>query len=80
MLFLGWCVGVESKNKDLLAPINTLEKEQDKKRVWRYTVNKLLKTNYRKIFKMMIHIFLKVPSFQHVFKWRLLQEKIKNYI
>ena len=77
VIFEGWCVGVESqKNKDLLAPINTLEKEQDKKRVWRYTVNKLLKTNYRKIFKMIdTYIFLKVPSFQHVFKWRLLQEK-----
>ncbi len=77
VIFEGWCVGVKSqKNKDLLAPINALEKEQDKKRVWRYTVNKLIKTNYKKIFEMIdTYIFLKVPSFKHVLKWRLLQEK-----
>ena len=29
-----------------------------------------------KIFKMIdIYIFLKVPSFKHVYKWRLLQER-----
>ena len=32
VIFEGWCVGVTpQKNKDLLAPINTLEKEKDKK-------------------------------------------------
>ena len=31
---------------------------------------------YKKIFKQIDStIFLKVPSFKHVFKWRLLQEK-----
>ena len=40
-----------------------------------------LKKNYKKIFKLIDkYIFLKVPSFKYVFKWRLLQEeKIKNY-
>ena len=39
-------------------------------------VNKELKKNYKKIFKLIDKtIFLKVPSFKHVYKWRLLQEK-----
>ncbi len=77
VIFEGWCVGVTpQKNKDLLAPINTLEKEKDKKKIWRKRVNKELKGNYKKIFKEIdFTIFLKVPSFEHVFKWRLLQEK-----
>ena len=69
------------KNKDLIVPINILEKEKDKKRIWRNYVNKELKTNYKKIFKLIdTTIFLKVPSFEHVYKWRLLQEKKLNII
>ena len=35
-----------------------------------------LKQNIKKIFKLIdLSIFLKVPSFKHVYKWRLLQEK-----
>ena len=77
VIFEGWCVGVTpQKNKDLLAPINTLEKYKDKKKIWRKRVNEELKSNYKKIFKEIdFTIFLKVPSFEHVFKWRLLQEK-----
>ena len=77
VIFEGWCVGVEpQKNKDLIVPINALEKQKDKKRIWRYRVNEELKKDYKKIFKLLDKIiFLKVPSFKHVFKWRLLQEK-----
>ncbi len=77
VIFEGWCVGVTpQKNKDLLAPINILEKEKDKKKIWRKRVNKELKGKYKKIFKEIdFTIFLKVPSFKHVFQWRLLQEK-----
>ena len=47
-----------------------------KKKIWRKRVNKELKKNYKKIFEQIDKIiFLKVPSFKHVFKWRLLQEK-----
>ena len=49
IIFEGWCVGATpQKNKDLLAPINILEKEKDKKRIWRNWVNKELKTNIKK--------------------------------
>ena len=40
------------------------------------TVNQELKKNYKKIFNLIDKlIFLKVPSFKYVYKWRLLQEK-----
>ena len=56
--------------------INLLEKREDKKLTWRKKVNNELKTNYKKIFKLIDYkIYIKVPSFKYVFKWRLLQEK-----
>ena len=77
VIFEGWCVGVEpQKNNNLIVPINKLEKHKDKKRIWRNKVNEELKKNYKKIFNLLDKIiFLKVPSFKHVYKWRLLQEK-----
>ena len=77
VIFEGWCVGAEpQKKKDLLIPINELEKHKDKKKIWRNRVNQELKKDYKKIFKLIDKIiFLKVPSFKYVFKWRLLQEK-----
>ena len=77
VIFEGWCVGAKpQKNKDLIIPINELEKHKDQNKIWRIKVNQELKMNYKKIFKLIDKlIFLKVPSFSHVFKWRLLQEK-----
>ena len=77
VIFEGWCVGVEAqKNKDLIIPINKLEKQRDKKKIWRKQVNLELKKKYKKIFYLIDKlIFLKVPSFKYVFKWRLLQEQ-----
>ena len=77
VIFEGWCVGAKpQKNKDLLVPINTLEKVNDKKKIWRTRVNQELKDQYKKIFNLIdVSIFLKVPSFKHIYKWRLLQEK-----
>ena len=77
VIFEGWCVGAEhQKKRDLLVPVNELEKHKDKNKIWRYKVNEELKKNYKKIFRLLDKIiFLKVPSFKHVFKWRLLQEK-----
>jgi len=77
VIFEGWCVGVTpQKKKDLILPLNKLEKTKDKKRIWRSRVNKELEKKYKKIFKLIDKtIFLKVPSFEYVYKWRLLQEK-----
>ena len=77
VIFEGWCVGVTAqKKKDLINPINKLEKQKDKKKIWRHKVNLELDKNYKKIFDLIDKlIFLKVPSFKYVFRWRLLQEK-----
>ena len=62
--------------KNLIKPINRLEKQEDKNLTWRKMVNNELKLNYKKIFKFLdCKIFLKVPSFKYVLKWRILQEK-----
>ena len=77
VIFEGWCVGAKpQKKKDLLVSINELEKHKDKNKIWRNKVNLELKKDYKKIFNLIDKIiFLKVPSFKHVFQWRLLQEK-----
>ena len=81
VIFEGWCVGAKpQKNIDLKKPVNELEKKEDKNLIWRKKVNDELKNDYKKIFSLIDDlIFLKVPSFNHVYKWRLLQEKkLKN--
>ena len=77
VIFEGWCVGATAQEKkDLNSSINKLEKQKDIKKIWRNKVNSELKNNYKKIFNLIDKlIFLKVPSFKYVFKWRLLQEK-----
>ena len=76
IIFEGWCVGARpQQEKDLLKPINILEKKYDLDLRWRSGVNNELKNAYKKIFsKIDMLIFLKVPSFDCVYKWRLLQE------
>ena len=77
IIFEGWCVGAKpQRNKDLIKPINILERKQDSKLIWRNKVNQELKNEYRKIFDQIDKlIFLKVPNFESVYKWRFLQEK-----
>ena len=53
-----------------------LEKDEDKNLVWRKYVNKKLKTEYKTLFSTIDHfIFIKIPNFKMVYKWRFLQEK-----
>ena len=81
IIFEGWCVGSKHQSeKELIKPINTLERKYDKDLTWRKKVNFELKTKYKKIYQLINKlIFLEVPSFKYVFKWRLLQEKkLKN--
>ena len=77
IIFEGWCVGAQpQKNKYLKKPINILEKKYDPDIKWRSKVNYELKNDYKKIFnKINRLIFLKVPNFESVYKWRLQQEK-----
>jgi len=80
----GWCVGARPQSNSLIKrPINILEKYEDKDLKWRKYVNEKLKKEYKKLFVMIDHlIFMKIPNFKVVFKWRLLQEiklKKKSY-
>ena len=73
----GWCVGAKPQlNLSIKKPKNNLEKYEDKELIWRKHVNQKLKKEYKKLFKMIDYfIFMKIPNFKMVFKWRLLQEK-----
>ena len=77
IIFEGWCVGAKPQPyKELVKPINILEKTEDTKLTWRKKVNNELKTNYKKIYNLIDKkVYLKVPNFKFVLKWRLLQEK-----
>ena len=77
IIFEGWCVGAKCQsNRELKRPINILEKLEDSKLTWRKKVNNELKTNYKKIYNLIDKkIYLKIPSFKYVLKWRFLQEK-----
>ena len=77
----GWCVGAKPQiNSSLRKPVNILEKYEDKDLIWRKYANEKLKKEYKEIFAMIDYfIFMKVPNFKMVFKWRLLQEsKLKK--
>ena len=77
IIFEGWCVGARPQNyKKLSKPINALEKKNDLDMIWRKKVNQELNVDYKKIFNKIDNlIFLRVPNFECVYKWRLLQEK-----
>ena len=81
VIFEGWCVGAKAEtNISLKKPINQLEKYEDQKLIWRKFVNQKLKNEYKNIFSMLDHyIFMKVPNFKMVLKWRQSQEiKLKK--
>jgi len=72
----GWCVGAKSQSlSQIKKPVNILEEREDKDLIWRKYVNEKLKKEYKKIFSMIDHfIFIKIPNFNKVLKWRFLQE------
>ena len=73
----GWCVGaISQKKNELTRPINNIEKKLDTKLIWRNKVNNLLKNEYKKLFKKIDKlVYLKAPDFNHIFKWRFIQEQ-----
>ncbi len=77
IIFEGWCVGAKpQKINALKRPLNILEKKFDPDFKWRKKVNNQLKGHYKKLFnKIDKLIYLKAPSFNHIFQWRLLQEQ-----
>ena len=79
----GWCVGAKPQSNKLLnKAVNILEKKEDSNFKWRNYVNKQLKNKYNYLFnKMNDIIYMKVPNFSSLQKWRLKQEnklRLKN--
>ena len=77
IIFEGWCVGAKhQKENRLKKPLNMIEKKYDTDIKWRKKVNNQLKKPYKKIFsKIDKLVYLKAPSFNHIFQWRLDQEQ-----
>ena len=77
IIFEGWCVGARNqKNNFLKKPLNIIEKKYDANLRWRKKVNYHLETDYKKLFnKIDKLVYLKAPSFNHIFHWRLHQEQ-----
>ena len=76
IIFEGWCVGARAENnKTLKKSINSMEKANDQKLVWRKYVNQQLKTKYKQLYSQLnCIIYLKAKNFSLLQKWRLKQE------
>ena len=62
-------------NKTLKKSINSLEKVNDQKLIWRKHVNKQLKMKYKDLYSQLnCMIYLKAKNFTLLQKWRLKQE------
>ena len=77
IIFEGWCIGARhQKDSALKKPINLIERKYDTNLEWRKKVNNQLKKNYKKLFNQIDKlVYLKAPSFNDIFKWRLHQEE-----
>lgn len=77
LLFEGWCVGaVPETEAALRAPVNVLEREEDRDGAWRRAVNARLADDYQELFGLIdVLILLRVEGMHRVFEWRRLQER-----
>jgi D-glycerate 3-kinase len=72
----GWCWGAIPEDATRLAePINEMEAEHDPDGIWRQYVNQQLAGDYQSLFNADVHVFLRVPSMEAVYRWRLQQEQ-----
>ncbi len=73
----GWCVGTtHQNNNELIKPMNLIERKYDKNLKWRKKVNYFIKSRYKNLFRQIDKlVYLKVPSFNYILKWRWLQEQ-----
>ncbi len=77
IIFEGWCVGAKAElNKTLKKSINSIEKINDKKLVWRKYVNLQLRNKYKELYSQLnCMVYLKAKNFNMLQKWRLKQER-----
>ena len=76
VIFEGWCVGARpEQNNTLKKSVNSLEKKDDIKLIWRKFVNQQLKLKYKKLYGQLdCLLFLKANNFSLLQRWRLKQE------
>ena len=77
IIFEGWCVGAKPEgNNTLNKTINLMEKNKDKKKIWRKYVNQQLKSKYKNLYSQLnCLIYLRAKNFNLLQKWRLKQER-----
>lgn len=77
VLLEGWCLGVEAQPpRDLAAPINALERDEDPDGTWRGYVNDTLARDFPPVYALVDRwIMLQAPSFDCVQRWRQEQEE-----
>jgi len=73
----GWCVGSAAQpDSELAADVNDLERNEDTSGRWRKFANDHLKSAYAELFGQLdALVFLRAPSFEAIFRWRLEQEQ-----
>ncbi len=73
----GWCLGARPQtDEDLRAPINELERSEDADCRFRRFVNAALASRYQDLFRQFDElVFLQVPDFASVVRWRNEQEQ-----
>ncbi len=76
ILFEGWCVGTPPQTEaELQSPVNALESVEDADGQWRHYVNARLAEDYAPLFgKLDGLVFLQVPDFDAIHRWRMQQE------
>ena len=73
----GWCLGVTAQPVEALAfPCNALERDEDADGIYRHFVNESIRRDYEPLWACLdAWLFLKVPSFDAVHRWRTQQEQ-----
>lgn len=75
LILEGWCVGARPQHAmDLPAPINALERDEDRDGGWRAYVNGRLAGDYQSLFARIDHLVLLSAPFEQVLAWRMQQE------
>jgi D-glycerate 3-kinase len=76
LILEGWCVGARPQPEAALAaPVNALEREEDREGIWRRYVNRALAEQYPPLFdRVDLLVFLAAPSWEVVRTWRTEQE------
>lgn len=78
LILEGWCWGARAvPERDLEAPVNSLEADQDKDSSWRQYANRCLASeDYQGAFRSADRlVYLAVPDMEAVYRWRLQQEQ-----